>query len=661
LGIYVPSGVRILVTGFAFAVCASASFTQDEDVSLKTLKELSVEQLMDIEVTSVSGHAEKLIDAASAIQVVTGDDIRRFGATTLPEALRLAGNLDVAQKNSHDWGISARGFNTELANKLLVLMDGRTLYTPLFSGVAWNVQDYLLQDLERIEVISGPGATLWGSNAVNGVINITTKSAKNTQGLFLEGGGGTDPERFFAGRYGGELAPGVFFRVYGKYSKHGEGVFANGAAARDDWDRGQGGFRVDAVTSAENNLTLQGDYYSGTSSSTLGDIESDGSNLLGRWQRSTGTDSEMTFQAYYDRTHVDQPVGAFVVNGTVFAPAGRFADDLSTYDLDFQHRFSLGNMHHLMWGLGFRATDDRVKNAPALGFFPTQQRHDLTSGFLQDELVFSERVSLTLGSKFEHNDYTGLEIEPSIRLQVNFAPGQMIWSAISRAVRTPSRIDRDLSQPAPPSFVLLRGSPDFQSEEVTAYELGYRGQFDAKLSVSAAVFYNVYDDIRSANLTPVTVFPIFFANDLEGETHGLEIAGDYRVSRSWQLHVDYRLLKESLHVKPGKFDLNNALNETSDPLQQVSVRSAWDVTANLQFNVAWRWVDERPTHSGSTPGFVPGYSDLDAVIAWRPTAAFELSVIGRNLLHAQHPEYGYPTPDRVEIERGWYAKASWKF
>jgi iron complex outermembrane receptor protein len=268
---------------------------------------------------------------------------------------------------------------------------------------------------------------------------------------------------------------------------------------------------------------------------------------------------------------------------------------------------------------------------------------------------------LILGSKFEHHEYTGLEVEPSIRLQWMVAPSQTLWSAVSRAARTPSRIDRDLSQPAPPYFVLLKGSEAFDSERVVAYELGWRAQLDPRTSLSISTFYNDYDDIRSTNLTPVTVFPLVFANDLEGENHGAEVAFDFRPVQSWRLHADYRFLKESIHVKPGRFDLNNALNETSDPEQQWMLRSSWDVTERLEVSAAWRWVDDRPTHSGATPGFVPSYSDLDLRVAWRPTDNLELAIVGRNLLHDQHPEYGYPAPDRVEIERRWFAKVSWRY
>ena len=632
------------------------------DAALSTLKKLSMEELMDIEVTSVSRRAEKLLDAASAIQVITGEDIRRSGVLTLPEALRLADNLDVAQKNSHDWGISARGFNTELANKLLVMIDGRTVYTPLFSGVVWNVQDYLLEDLDHIEVISGPGGTLWGANAVNGVINITTKSAKATQGLYLEGGTGSELPGFAGFRYGSVLAPNVYFRVYGKYFARGNEVIANGTDAHDEWTRGQGGFRIDAETETHDLLVLQGDYYGGRDQLPAGGEDKvSGGNLLGRWSRTLASDSDVSLQLYYDRTYFSEPVAPFVVNGTTFAPAGRFQDDLTTYDLDFQYRLSIGSIHRIVWGLGYRFTNDKVHNAPALAFLPAELRHNLFSAFLQDEIQLAPKFSVTLGSKFEHNDYTGSEVEPGARAQWNFADNQMVWSAISRAVRTPSRIDRDLSEPAPPNLVILRGSPDFTSEIVVAYELGYHAQLSPKTAFSISTFYNEYNDIRSTSLTPTTVLPFYFANNIEGETHGVELTGDFHVSPSWRLHVGYRLLKERLRIKAGQFDLNNALNEVSDPEQQFSVRSYFDLSHNLELDGTLRWVDERPGHNGTVVGTVPSYREMDARFAWHPTAQLELALVGQNLLHEQHPEYGYPSPTRGEIQRRVYGKVSWRY
>jgi iron complex outermembrane receptor protein len=645
-------------------VCGSPGLAQvaADPSPVSSLKQLSLDELVDIEVTSVSRHAEKLSDAASAIQVITGDDIRRSGATSVPEALRLAGNLEVAQKDSSAWGISARGFNTDLANKLLVLMDGRAVYTPLYSGVFWPRQDYLLADLDRIEVISGPGGTLWGANAVNGVINITSKSAKDTQGLLWEAGGGSELRGFTAVRYGDTLAPGVYYRVYGKYSDRADSVLPNGAGSGDAWTTGQGGFRIDAATSAQATFTLQGDVYSNHEDvATGGTSQESGHNLLGRWSQTLPGGSDLSLQLYYDHTHLVLPTAPFVINGLTLAPAGTFRDDLDTYDLDFQHRFQAGPRQQFVWGLGYRYTHDVAGNSPSVAFLPPGLDQNLFSGFVQDEIALRPDLTLTLGTKLEHNDYTGTETEPGVRLQWRLAPERLLWAAVSRAVRMPSRIDRDLSEPAPGSLVVLKGGPAFDSETVLAYELGYRAQLGGRLALSAAAFYNEYHDLRSVSVTPTTILPFFFANNLEGETHGVELTADYRLTAGWRLHASYNLLEEHIRVKPGQMDLNHALNETADPRQQFSLRSALDLPHAWEFDAALRWVDSLLINNSGAPATVPAYAELDVRLGWHPTPALELALTGQNLLHDRHLEYGVPGPTRPEISRGVYGKATWRF
>ena len=635
-----------------------------DDASTEDLKHLSLEQLMDVQVTSVARHPESLLQAAAAIQVITRDQIRRSGATTLAEALRLADNLEVAQKNSHDWGVSARGFNTQLANKLLVMIDGRTVYTPLYSGVFWDVQDYLLEDVERIEVISGPGGTLWGSNAVNGIINIITRSAADTHGAYVEAGGGEHPQGFAGGRFGGSLAPGVDFRVYGKILDMDDEKLPSGADARDGWHQARGGFRLDAVASDRDNLSVHGDYYDGREEVVQaapiapGNISAvSGDNLVGRWAHTFSSESDLSLQTYYDRTHLTLPVGPAMLGTIPLTPAGILRDDLDTYDVDFQHRFSLGDRNHVVWGLGYRHTHDVVQNAPGLAFLPPTLDQNLFSAFIQDELRLSPDWSLIVGSKVEHNDYTGYEVEPNIRLQWKVTSNQTLWSAISRAARTPSRVDRDLAEPPKP-IVLLEGSRDYGSEYVTAYEVGYREQLNARLTSSISTFYNDYNDVRSTSITPATVIPFFFANNLEGHTYGAELSATIQVIDQWSLHLGYDLLKESLHVKPGQFDLSNAINETADPQNQLSVRSALTMR-RVDFDAALRWVDQFTINNGPNAATVPSYVELDARVGWHLNSHWELSVVGQNLLHDHHPEYGFPGPTRVEIVRSAFGKVAW--
>ena len=629
------------------------------------LKQLSVEELMNIEVTSVARHPEKLLQAAAAIQVITQEQIRRSGATSIPEALRLADNLEVAQKNSHDWAISARGFNTALGNKLLVMIDGRTVYTPLYSGVFWDVQDYLLEDIDRIEVISGPGGTLWGANAVNGVINIITKSAADTKGLYAEAGGGKQLEEFGGARYGGTLGSNVDFRVYGKYFDRADEIFTNGSRAPDAWHQERGGFRLDSQVSAQDALSLHGDFYDGHENVDTGGVgagEAGGGNIVGHWTHVFSDESDLSLQSYYDRTHLVDPIAPVYLGGILeLAPAGYLRDDLTTLDTDFQHRFALGTRNHIVWGVGYRYTHDVVRNAPGIGFFPAVFNQSLYSAFVQDEFLLGHDWSATVGSKLEHNDYTGFEYEPNVRLEWSLATGQALWSAISRAVRTPSRIDRNFEQPVPPAPVLLEGSNSFESEYVTAYELGYHGGLGSRVTGSVSTFYNVYSNVRSVSFTPATILPLYFQNNLEGHTWGVELSANYQVLENWSLHAGYNLLEENIRVKPGQFDLTNGLNETADPKHQFSIRSALNLPWQVNLDAALRWVDALRTNNGALPGTVPSYFEADTRLAWQATQGLELAVVGQNLLHAHHLEYGYPSPTTVQIERSVYGKIAWRY
>jgi len=645
-------------------------------------KRMSLDELMDQPVTSVSRAPEPFGQAPSAIQVITGEDIQRSGASSIPEALRLADNLEVAQINSHDWAISARGFDANLADKLLVLIDGRAVYTPLYGGVLWNVQDYLLEDIDRIEVISGPGGTQWGANAVNGVINITTKSAKDTQGLYLEAGGGNEMQDFTGFRFGSTLDSNVFFRVYGKYFDRGEEVFSDtGNKAYDAWNMGQGGFRLDAQPSTQNTLTWQGDYYSGGEDvKGLAGEGLAGGNILGRWSHTFSENSDLSLQLYYDRTYLAVPYPAYPA-APYFSgfPAGALSDNLDTYDLDFQDRFRLGERNQIIWGLGYRFTHEVDEDVSITRFAPPVLDQDLFSGFLQDQIKLHEKVFLTLGSKLEHNDYTRFEVEPSGRLQWNPTTTQMLWGAVSRAIRTPSRFDEDLEVLSglggvPPPYHLpttyLVGNPEFNSEKCIAFELGYRAQFDSKVSGSISTFYNNYSDIRSISPTATSTYypyplPDVFANNLEGDTYGFELSANYQLFNNWRLHAGYDLLKEDIHVKSGEVDLDGGNNETADPQQQFSIGSSLDLARNLDLDTSLRWVDQfhmvqSPT-DGPTLGTVPAYFELNAHLGWRVTKHVELSLTGQNLLHDRHVEYGFPNASQEAIVRSVYAKAVYRW
>ena len=573
--------------------CSAAVAAADNAASsIGELKQLNVEDLMNVQVTSVSRHPEKLIEAASAIQVITQDDIRRSGATSIPEALRLADNLQVAQKNSHDWAISARGFNTDLGNKLLVMIDGRTVYTPLYSGVFWDAQDYLLADIDRIEVISGPGGALWGANAVNGVINIITKSAADTQGVYAEGGGGTQPRSLGALRYGGSLGADTQFRVYAKYFDRGDEVLANGNQEPDAWSQARTGFRIDSQAASRDRLTLQGDYYDGhenVQAGGFGDVS--GENLLGRWTRTLSSDSDLTLQTYFDQTHLTDPIPSLTAGGVPLTPPGVLYDDLITYDVDFQHRFPLGARNHVVWGLGYRLTHDALINAPGIGFFPAVLRQNLYSAFVQDEFKFLSNLELTLGTKLEHNAYTGFEYEPDARLSWNLDSTQALWAAISRAVRTPSRIDHDLSEGTPPYFVILKGGSAFESETLLAYELGYRAQLTSKVSASVSTFYNqIRPRPQHQHYAGSRCCRFFLPIIWKGTPTARNSAPTIRFRRPGLCMPATLCSGNTLRVVPGQFDLSAARNETADPENQLSIRSS--------VTLPWRMELARPDCAG---------------------------------------------------------------
>jgi iron complex outermembrane recepter protein len=638
-------------------ILACAAQGEGDTATTGALKQMSLEQLMDIQVTSVARHPESILQSPASVQVITREDIRRSGASTVGEALRLADNLQVAQKDSHGWGISARGFNAALANKLLVMIDGRTVYTPLFSGVFWDVQDYLLEDVERIEVVSGPGGTLWGANAVNGIINIITRSTADSHGIYTEGGGGNQLHDFAAARYGGTLAQDVNFRVYAKYSDYGDEVFADGRRAGDGWHQEQGGFRVDSV-SARDNVSVHGDLYSALINGTS--AQGSGGNLVGRWNRELTDRSDLSVQAYYDHTHLVSPIVALLLDGVELAPGGLVHDTLDTYDIDFQHRVALGNVHRIVWGAAYRRTHDEFENAPSLGLLPNILNQDRFSAFVQDEIRLAARWSIIVGTKIEHNDYTGFEFEPNVRAQWSVSPGQSIWSAISRAARTPSRFERDLVEPSPPKMAALMGSRAYTSEYVTAYELGYKGQLSSNATASASAFYNQYRDVRSISPSAGGGTPFFFANNLMGHTGGLELTANWQILDFWSAHAGYNFLGEHLHLRAGQTDINAGLEETADPRHQFALRSSMNLLGRVELDAALRWVDTLRTNNGPVPAEVPAYFELDGRIGWRLAPQLELSLVGQNLLHGHHPEYGFLSPTTVQIERSIYGKIAWR-
>lgn len=653
----------LLIT--AMAIVVPSLWAQEEYRPPSELKKLSVEQLLDIDVTSVSKYPEKRSAAAAAVTVLTPEDLERSGVTNIPDALRLVPGLDVAQVDAHTWAISSRGFNDIFANKLLVLMDGRSVYTPLFSGVFWEVQDTFLQDIDRIEVIRGPGATLWGANAVNGVINIITKSARDTQGLYIYGGSGSEEQGFGGVRYGAKINDDAYIRIYTKYFNRDSSVLPNDIDSHDGWDMVRGGFRLDWDPTKEASVTFQGDIYSGREDETyavptgafpfssviFSKDNVAGGNLLGRWTERFSPDSELSVQAYYDRTVRNSPV---------------FEETRDTGDIDLQHRFGLGERQEIIWGFGFRATHDDVKNSLNVSLIPDHRTLKLYSAFVQDDIVIvPEQLRLTIGSKFEHNDFTGFEVQPSGRLSWTPDRSQTVWASISRAVRTPSVAESDVRLnpappvPLPPGLLTIFGNPDFQSEELLAYEIGYRCQPIKQFIFDVSAFYNDYDNLRSLEpLTPGPIGPSRAENKLFGETYGAEVSAKFQVFKEWRLEANYTYLNIQIHREAGSHDTTTEfMTEGSSPKNQVLIRSLLDLPWNVQLDTTFRYVD-----SLYAPR-IPSYVTLDVRLAWFPRKDLELAIVGRNLLDDRHPEFA-PTfvgTQRTEVQRSFYGTVVWHF
>lgn len=634
----------LLLISAVILSCKQGLAQTEDTLSTSTLKKLSLEDLMNVEVTSVSKRSEKLIEAASAIQVISNGDIRHSGVKTLAEALKLAANLQVAQVNSSQWAISARGFNNVLANKLLVLIDGRTVYTPMYAGVFWDVQNVMLEDVDRIEVISGPGGTLWGANAVNGVINIITKNSADTKGLYAEVAYGNTMPGMASLRYGGKITKGLTYRAYATGYRMSNTLDTNGLPAKDEWAMGQGGLRMDWNASEKDNLSLQANIYYGRPNPD-GDttaITASGDNAVARWNHKLSEKADFQLQVYYDHTWRDF--------------GNKFTEDLKTYDIDWQNRYQIGKRHTVTYGLGYRQMEHHVANLPLFGFFPGYKTLRLYSGFLQYEvMIIKERLKFTLGSKVEHNTYTQFQYQPNARLTFTPTKKQTLWASASRAVRNPARIDREFSVSLFPNFPVIMGSDSFQSENVIAYELGWRSQLFKRLSLSVSGFYNVYDNLRSAEPGPPPFnYPITFANGVKGDTYGAELSLSSQLTSWWNIRAGYTFLMKDLVVKYSSKDLNGASAESNDPQHQAILQSNIKLPYHFEFGTVVRFVDKLPKPK------VPYYVGLDLRLGWKLGKVLELSVVGQNLLYEQHREFIASSPVR-EIERSIYGKITCLF
>jgi iron complex outermembrane receptor protein len=633
------------------------------------LTQLSLEQLMEIEVTTVARKKQDLWNSSAAIYVLTADDIRSTGVTSIPEALRLVPGLEVAQVDSSKWAVSSRGFNGLFANKMLVMIDGRSIYTPLFAGVFWDVQDLLLDDIDRIEVVRGPGATMWGSNAVNGVVNIITKPAVKTQGALVETGVGTEDRGSVGLRFGGKAGAQTEYRVFGKGFYRDATQVASGEEGHDSWSFVSGGFRLDRDTEDGERFGLQASIYSGRTEQQVTDptlqppymlsyvdrTDFTGGSVLGRWEKSISADSDLFVQASYERTSRGSDI--------------RYGGVRDTGEADAWYRRRVVDRHDLLFGGSFRYTVEEFDNSFVLSFDPSRRGLYYTSAFAEDEIaIVPGRLQLTLGSRFEHGTFSGLEIQPNVRASWTAFDDHMFWGSASRAVRSPSRGDRDLwfnlSASSPPvgpvNVISVLGNDLFVSEELMAYEAGYRVQTLGRVSVDVAAFYNDYD--RLSAFVPETPFlspePIYLVvpqrivNGVDGFSRGVEIVSQVGLRDHWKVQAWYSWLDLVLNFDPTQGTPTLGLGDS--PEHQFLVRSQLDLPHQVTLDGRVKWV-------GSLQS-VPAYTRVDLVTTWNLRPKVQLMLAVFNLLDDQHPEFASNLVwSATEVERSILAKVAWQF
>ena len=658
------------------------------DESLITPIRESLEELMDVRVTTVSREASTVGHSPAAVTVITPEMIRRLGARSIPEVLRMVPGLEVARIDGNKWAISSRGFNDRFAKSLLVQVDGRSVYSPQTAGVFWDAVDYPLEDIARIEVIRGPGASVWGANAVNGIINIISKSPKDTLGGRISGGGGNVERGFADFRFGGRIGDHLTYRVNGLWSDQAR-QFSLEGNSNDQWRRDRAGLRLDWTPNDHDTLTLDGGYgrsVTGTKdrfARTEGPVfspnvpENDTTitgRVLARWTHQVDADSSWMLQAFWDQWRRDD--------------THDFRDTrFRTFDIDFQHEFPLGVRQKFVWGLGYRHVDALLHDSAEDGGFTLQwldnrPESQVVSGFVQDQIALvPDRLSLTLGTKLEHNSFTGFEVQPTGRLLWTPTKWQSVWFAVSRAVRTPSFTEDDAqftvpsANPAALPAVRIVANRDFEAEEVWSYELGYRVQATEAFSADATLFYNVHNGRQATRSNPalastVQGLPLAaaqFFNGLDAETYGAELAANWRITDWWRLYGAYSLLKMNLHADPSlplASQRSSGLEgrEGQSPQQQVYVQSSWNLPRDVEFDLIGRYVDRlhgfNPSGIAGVSDTVKDYFSLDARLAWRPGRNWELAVVGQNLLDNHHPEFGtnpFIRSPLVEIRRGMYA------
>ena len=651
-------------------LCASSELLAQR--SRVDLADASLDDLLTIKVTSIFRRTEQLLKTAAAVYVITQDDIRRSGATDLPDVLRMVPGLDVAQISSSKWAVSARGFNAQWENKLLVMVDGRSVYAPSFSGVFWDLQDFILEDIENIEVIRGPGATMWGANAVNGVISITTKNAAKTTGGSASFTVGVRRPGDVSLQYGGSIGTKAFYRTFAKQTTRSSLPEATTGELNDAWNLSHTGFRVDWHPSENDDLTIDGDFMRAQAGARVNGVilldpityrghESSGqraANFRTRWNHKTGEDSDLTVQVYYENIN----------NYETFTTIEHL------FDIDLQHSFNAGKRNKIIWGAGQRWALDNNINSPHMGYSPTSIHSGLSSAFLQDEIALSpDRLYLTLGTKLEQNSYTGFEIQPTARILWMPTDKQSIWAAYSRAVRTANRSDRgfrtDLAAwPDGNSVTVLSlmGQEGSRSETLNGYEAGYRYQPSRRLSFDLASFFNVYDHLATVEpgdtfsegnpFPPHTVFPLYFSNQMKGETYGVEAAASYKLTPEWSLRSGYGFLRMDLHLYPGSQDTEAEAAEGKSPRHQINIGSSVSLPKGFELSANSYFVGSLPASN------VRAYTRLDANVVWRVSDNLSLKLSGQNLLNPSRPEFGESEGTAASLmKRSVHAGLTWRF
>ena len=640
----------VLLAAFARGQEQSAAAGND-----RPLKQLSLEELSQIEVTTTEKEPIQANRTAAATYVITGEEIRRSGATSIPDALRLVPGVEVARISSTTWAIGIRGLLSNFSKSVLVLIDGRSVYTPLFAGVYWDVQDVVLTDVERIEVVRGPGATIWGPNAVNGVINIITKGTNDTQGVLVSAGGGTVDRTIDTVQYGGSVGKNLNYRVYARGFVRAPEFHVDGDNF-DGWHEERGGFRSDWV-SGPNDLMVEGDLYGGVSPHLVGSTISkdavSGGNIVARWRRELNNGSDIYVETFFDRT---------------IRIGNQLGETRDTFDVDFLHHLKLGEAQDFSWGGGLRLSPNRViAPQPGIGVFPSVETDQLYSLFAQDELHFlQEKLSVTLGAKLQYNNFSGFDIQPTVRAL--YAPNkrQSFWAAVTRAVTTPSRIEEGFlltGQLAPTVQIQVVGDHNFKSESLIGYEAGYRQLVTPRFYIDLAAFHNNYADLQSfsapttsvTNDPPRTLITIAYANAIGGQTNGIEIAPTWQATPWWRLAASYSYVGIDMHANAATSDISSSGSvptyEGSTPHHEAEVQSTLNLPKGFEFDQFYRWASSLPAQK------VPSYQTVDARFGWKPNSQWEFSVVGQNLMQPRHFEWGTGDPSQslVGVKRAVYA------